>query len=381
MNSFDSLKVPKYVRLMLELKQQIDSGELKAGDPLPTREKLMRDHGLSLSTVTRAISELERQGWLISRQGSGTFVARRTTPNQEESQESALVGLLIPHGMYGAHNLLDELIQEGAQQNIRFLVMMSHTDEETELNMGRTLLDTGVKGLLWFPLEPKRHISVASLFRKNRIPVVMGERVLEDQIDIPCVRSDHYTGARSVFEWLLSIGHRQIVYMGPRASEADFGPVPQRWNAYRDAMRNVDQWEPDQLNLHPGILREWDRYRDRVVNLFTGPNAPTALVGFTDHIALEMIGKLNRMNKRVPEDVSVVGFGDRSGGAYSSPRLTSVSFCMQEYVDAIVRVLMEDVQASLAGAASRVEIETVIPQRIVQRESTLELSFSSGRIS
>ena len=86
MNNFDSLRIPKYVQLMIRLKEQIEEGVLNPGDPLPTREKLMREHGLSLSTVTRAISELERQGWLISRQGSGTFVVKRNSNNLKQTE-------------------------------------------------------------------------------------------------------------------------------------------------------------------------------------------------------------------------------------------------------------------------------------------------------
>ncbi|MBZ0256419.1 GntR family transcriptional regulator, partial [bacterium] len=115
MKNFDSLRVPKYVRLMIQLKDQIENGVLKPGDPLATREKLMKEHDISLSTVTRAISELERQGWLISRQGSGTFVAKKNPQEQNESDDPLLVGLLVPNNCRFTQEVSAELIHEGYQ--------------------------------------------------------------------------------------------------------------------------------------------------------------------------------------------------------------------------------------------------------------------------
>lgn len=48
-----------------------------AGDPLFTESQLTQKTGLSRSTIRRALSPLESQGWIERRQGSGTFVGPR----------------------------------------------------------------------------------------------------------------------------------------------------------------------------------------------------------------------------------------------------------------------------------------------------------------
>lgn len=59
---------------------QVQRGELKPGDMLPTERDLCGQHGLSRTTVRLALTELVRRGVLQRVQGRGTFVARRALP-------------------------------------------------------------------------------------------------------------------------------------------------------------------------------------------------------------------------------------------------------------------------------------------------------------
>lgn len=368
MKNFDNLRVPKYVQLMLKLKEEIEEGILKAGDPLPTREKLMREHGLSLSTVTRAISELERQGWLISRQGSGTFVARRSSEPSEESQEGSLIGLLLPYETTNAHTWVAEFVQEAHQNNLNLLVMYSGQDEEAELNQGRILLEKGVQGLIWLPIEPKRHVSVASLFSKHQVPVVVCESLGgSEPTPWTTVRNDHYNGMRMALNHLLNLGHTRIAYIGPRSSAADFGPIPQRWNAYKDVMKSMDLWDPDDLVFQPNVFCEWSLHRRRIEPLFRGSKSPTAIIGYTDPLVLEAMKQLSQLGIRFPEDVSLIGHGDFEAGAYSSPRLTTVAPSIPEFVDKVFRLLIDQMQQNEEFVVGN---EYVIEKRLVMREST-----------
>ena len=62
-------------RLAGLLSEQIDKGELKPGDRLPTEARLSTEHGVSRSVVREAVHRIKSQGLLVSRQGSGVFVA------------------------------------------------------------------------------------------------------------------------------------------------------------------------------------------------------------------------------------------------------------------------------------------------------------------
>ena len=69
-----SFPVPKYFQLAEQLRNQITTGEVKAGDQLPTEELLCQQFGVSRGTVQKAIALLQKEGFVYREQGRGTFV-------------------------------------------------------------------------------------------------------------------------------------------------------------------------------------------------------------------------------------------------------------------------------------------------------------------
>lgn len=67
---------PLYVKLQQALAGAIRSGRLKSGDALPPERDLAEYASISRVTVRKAVDELVRQGILVRRHGSGTFVAK-----------------------------------------------------------------------------------------------------------------------------------------------------------------------------------------------------------------------------------------------------------------------------------------------------------------
>ena len=68
-------------RLAQRLVDQIESGSLRPGDRLPTEQQLALAHGVSRTVVREAVHQLRSRALLVSRQGSGVFVAQ-TPANQ-----------------------------------------------------------------------------------------------------------------------------------------------------------------------------------------------------------------------------------------------------------------------------------------------------------
>lgn len=66
---------PIYEQIGQQIKAQIISGELKEGDPLPSIRKLAKELHISVITTKRAYEELEKEGFIDTVGGKGTFVA------------------------------------------------------------------------------------------------------------------------------------------------------------------------------------------------------------------------------------------------------------------------------------------------------------------
>ena len=68
--------IPFYRQIIDQIKFGIASGNLKAGEQLPTVRALAVDLKVNLNTVTKAYKELEIQNILETQQGSGTFISK-----------------------------------------------------------------------------------------------------------------------------------------------------------------------------------------------------------------------------------------------------------------------------------------------------------------
>lgn len=75
------LPIPLYYQIKTRLLEQIESGQLKPGDRVPSERELTERYGVSRMTARQALVELETQGYLVRVQGKGTFVA---TPKFEQ---------------------------------------------------------------------------------------------------------------------------------------------------------------------------------------------------------------------------------------------------------------------------------------------------------
>ena len=78
--------VPIYEQIMENIKKMIVSGELKAGDPLPSVRVLSKDLRISALTVKKAYDMLEADGFTATVHGKGTYVTAANTEIMAEQQ-------------------------------------------------------------------------------------------------------------------------------------------------------------------------------------------------------------------------------------------------------------------------------------------------------
>lgn len=68
---------PNYIRILNSLKQKIENGIYKDGEKLPAQEELSQEYGVSMMTLRHAMDILEQEGFIIRKQGMGTFVSKK----------------------------------------------------------------------------------------------------------------------------------------------------------------------------------------------------------------------------------------------------------------------------------------------------------------
>lgn len=71
----NSSDVPLYMQIKEQLKDAILKSELEDGEPLPSIRNFANDVQVSVLTIRRVYEELEKEGFVISKAGKGTFVS------------------------------------------------------------------------------------------------------------------------------------------------------------------------------------------------------------------------------------------------------------------------------------------------------------------
>jgi GntR family transcriptional regulator len=82
---------PLYLQLMEQVKHAVETGALREGDQLPTIRKLAEDLVMNPNTVVRAYRELEHEGVLELRHGSGAFIKESASGRARLIQEAQAV--------------------------------------------------------------------------------------------------------------------------------------------------------------------------------------------------------------------------------------------------------------------------------------------------
>ncbi|KRA23069.1 GntR family transcriptional regulator [Microbacterium sp. Root61] len=86
-----SSPVPPFEQLRAQLVDAVATGELVAGERLPTVRRLAEDLGLAPGTVARAYRELEASGFIETRGRNGTFVSPQGDAAMQQAQRAASV--------------------------------------------------------------------------------------------------------------------------------------------------------------------------------------------------------------------------------------------------------------------------------------------------
>ncbi|MDR9805645.1 LacI family DNA-binding transcriptional regulator [Rhizobium hidalgonense] len=170
--------------------------------------------------------------------------------------------------------------------------------------------------------------------------------------------TDHEAG-QAVLQYLVGLGHRSIVYVS--GSPGFRGRRERFYGAREIAERHED------VSLQVLEFDEQNGFGAAFRDLKKRGIPPTAFFCAHDGLALTVVSELLGQGYRIPDDVSVVGFGDFSPATQISPPLTTVKMEGQEAGAVGLSLLIERIEnPRLSGMPAR---RVMIASRIVERRS------------
>ncbi|MFA0751309.1 MAG: hypothetical protein SLRJCFUN_001712, partial [Candidatus Fervidibacter sp.] len=250
---------PLYQQVKEALKESIERGELKPGEPLPGRVELCRLFGTNRLTVDRAVYELVREGWLVAVKGKGTFVA---TP-QEQPRQQTILTFAVVWSHYGVHEnniywgpLLRGISHEAGELGVRLLFREVLPSFYADL-----FKEVRADGLIVLAPLVEDELVLREL-QKARIPFVATSSAYED-FTLPCIDTDNFAGVKAALEHLWALGHQKIALVDLDLKQTD---LLRRWQAFQKLMGEAGykldpRWAllfPDRrLGVREEVVRRW----------------------------------------------------------------------------------------------------------------------------
>lgn len=246
------------------------------------------------------------------------------------------------------------LIQSGVQaeaQRCGYQVMMCWTHLTSEVEA----FARGCKGVAL--VGPHPHESMDAI-KALGVPVVRsGWLDPLDPFDIVS-GTDHEAGS-AVALFLLGLGHRRIVYV--HGTPGYRGRIERFYG-----VREVFERHADVQFREMRFLAEM-RFTEHLREVHESGLEPTAFFCAHDGMALTVVSELLRLGYKIPDDVSVIGFGDYSAATQISPQLTTVKVHGRQIGSGLVRVLDDRINCRLAPD---IAVRMMIASQLIVRDST-----------
>jgi DNA-binding LacI/PurR family transcriptional regulator len=319
---------------------------------------------ISYSTVSRALNnsprvkpetreQIQRQAMVMGYLPSAiarSLVTRRTNT----------IGLVVTKitDLFFA-----EVIQgiEETALNYGYSVILTNSDgkPEHELAAIQTLRERRVDGLILVAACASKEIK-PRLFAspETETPLVIINNVHQEHIGYS-VETDNFGGGQAATQHLLDLGHRRIAYLAGPASEWD---NVERQQGYEQTLRAA------RLPVDPALIVRAENQPEgglaAMQQLLALPLPPTAVFCYNDLTALGAMRAAYAAGRRIPQDLSVVGFDDIALAPYFEPPLTTIAQAKREMGEKAVQMVLD----LLAG--HKVVENWVLPSQLVVREST-----------
>lgn len=303
----------KYQELKSCLIDRIRNGVYHDGKKISSEPELCREFSLSRNTIRQAVKELEQAGFLYRVQGKGTFVRNRTP------EQSRKIALIIYDVSYATHPLTVGLIRglDAVLSENGYLldILASHRNFQDE-NFAQLAAHyagflIGAYQIDPLILQELRRLEVPLLFVKNYQPDCLND----------AIRIDFHRAGYLAAEHLIKLGRGELalVYGGDQAaiSREYRAGVVDCCLEYGARLRGSHIYEVDFLNSSGALPAIADRLAD-------SPSRPDGLLAIDDQIAAELIRLLQARNRRVPQDIAVVGCNNSEIASLNSPSITTI---------------------------------------------------------
>lgn len=320
----------------------------------PTIRDVAKKANVSVSTVSRVVNQKgyvhEDTKVIVNKVIDELGFSPNQLARSLTSRSSKIIGVIVPHigpSFYG--ELLEGIESQAAAYGYKIMFCHTQDDPDREIEYLRFFEQYNVEGLI----IASNFSSIDKLSEIN-IPIITVDHILNE--NIPSITSDNVKGGQLAAQKLLSDGRKNIVLLrGPSFLLTTMERTMGFLNVTRKSGLFVDIFDFDLVNPDVKLMEEILLKYPQVDGIFT----------FSDTLAFAAMNILQRMGKKIPDDVSLIGFDDIP---YSNWVIPAISTIHQS-----VNLMGKQAFINLTKLIREVELESlhdIIDVNLVERETT-----------
>ena len=286
-----------------------------------TVRDVAKEAGVSTATVSRVMNEKSLVSSELQSRVLDAVTRLKYRPNrsalQLRSGKVKRIGVLFADisnpfftsVLAGIENIL---------QSRRYVLVLGNSNEDPiieKLQM-QSFLDEGVSGIIFSPVSNKNSQFEAII--NSGVPLLMLDRTIPMKSPVDSVTINNYEVAKKATDYLLSLGHRRIGFIGGLSHTST---SLQREEGYKFAMNNHSEASPIIGN---GFFRQVGGYQ-AMIDMLNGKSKPTAVLVANNLMTLGAMQAIIGSGLSIPDEVALMGFDDMSWSNCLQPSLTSIS--------------------------------------------------------
>ena len=285
--------------------------------------------GVSEETREKILKLIDEVGYVPNKMARSITVA-----------ETKTIGLIIPDVQNPFFPQVIRGVEDCAMENgYTVFLCNSDSDIKKEQKYLYTFLEKRVDGIIINTSGDLNDKKLTALIHKSNIPIVILDRKIKELSRYPGVYVDNARAAREGVSYLIENGASNIAYI---AGVKDVYTVEERLKGYCMALEdagiiiNKGYLSYGGYNIHSGYERTREMLTDNpeIDGIFAG----------CDTIAIGVLKALRELNKKVPEDIQLLGFDNITMSGEMVPPITTVSQPMYDMGYQAARMLLASIQ-------------------------------------
>jgi LacI family transcriptional regulator len=321
-----------------------------AGVSIMTVSKALRDApDVSAATKSRIKALAGQMGYVPDSSAQGL-----------RTKTSKLFGLIIPSSTNPIYARMVVAVEERAHE-LGYDILFAHSlnKSEREESCIRRFLSRRVDGLFISPVY--RYEAEARIYQEilaSQTPTVLLGPPAAFCKSFPSVEIEEQIASYTATQHLLRLGHKRIAYLtGPPAAPW----AHERFEGYRRALREAGLEVDDKLVFQSGSTIEDGTHA--ALQMFNEGCRATAVQAVSDLVAIGCANALLSQGLKIPEDISIAGFGNILVAEHFRVPLTTISQPKHRLGSAAVDIMMSLIRGEKVQSQR-------LPAELVERKST-----------